>query len=85
MNGTTELVIVYAIVAAAALYALWRFVPGLKKQLGPRIAQALRALHLISPQREIVLAAKLGAASGCGSCDTCGVCGPKKVARETAK
>ncbi len=79
MNGTTELVIVYSIVAAAALYALWRFVPGLKKQLAPRIAHILRALHLISPQRELTLAAKLGAASGCGSCDTCGACAPKKT------
>jgi len=78
MNGTAELFIVYTIVAAAALYALWRFVPGLKKQLGPRIARTLRALHLISPQRETLLAAKLGAASGCGSCDACGACGPKK-------
>ena len=78
MNATIQLVIVYGIVAVAALYALWRFVPGLKKQLAPKLATGLNRAGLLSPEKAAQLQTKLSAGGGCGSCDTCGACAPKK-------
>lgn len=78
MSETVQLFIAYGIVAVAALYALWRFVPGLKKRLAPKLAGGLNRAGVISEETAAQLSTKLGAASGCGSCDTCGACGPKK-------
>jgi hypothetical protein len=78
MNATTQLFIVYGIVAIATLYALWRFVPGLKKQLVPKLATGLHRTGLLSPEKAEQLQTKLSAGGGCGSCDTCGACAPKK-------
>lgn len=78
MNAAVQLVIVYCIVAIATLYALWRFVPGLKKQLAPKLATGLNRAGLLSPEKAEQLQTKLSAGSGCGSCDTCGACAPKK-------
>lgn len=78
MSATIQLVIVYGIVAVAALYALWRFVPGLKKQLAPKLAVGLNRAGLLSPEKAEQLQSKLSAGGGCGSCDTCGACAPKK-------
>lgn len=77
MSETVQLVIVIGIVAIATAYALWRFVPGLKKQLAPKLATGLNSAGLLSAQQAAQLATKLGAASGCGSCDSCGACAPK--------
>ncbi|MET0380233.1 MAG: DUF6587 family protein [Spongiibacteraceae bacterium] len=77
MNETAQLVIVFGIVAVATTYALWRFVPGLKKQLAPKLATGLNRAGLVSEQKAAELSTRLSAASGCGSCDSCGACGPK--------
>jgi hypothetical protein len=82
LNETVQLAIVFGIVAVAAMYALWRFVPGLKKQLAPKLAAGLNRAGLLSPQKAEQLQTKLSAGSGCGSCDTCGACAPK-TSRET--
>jgi hypothetical protein len=77
MNSALELAIVYTLVGGAALYALWRFVPGLKKLLAPKLASCLRRAGVISEERAAQLTLKLGKAGGCGSCDSCGACAPK--------
>lgn len=79
MNETVQLAIVFGIVAVAAIYALWRFVPGLKKQLAPKLATGLNRAGLLSPQKAEQLQSKLSAGGGCGSCDSCGACAPKKT------
>ena len=77
MHESAQLIIVYGIVAIAALYALWRFVPGLKKRLAPKLAGGLNRAGVISDEKAAQLATKLGSGGGCGSCDSCGACGPK--------
>jgi hypothetical protein len=78
MHSTLEFLIVAAIVGGAALYALWRFVPGLKQHLAGPLARTLARCGLISDARAATLATSLGKNSGCGSCDSCGACAPKE-------
>jgi hypothetical protein len=77
MSNFAQLAIVYGVVAIAAIYALWRFVPGLKKALAPKLATGLNRSGLISDDKAVQLATSLSKSAGCGSCDSCGACGPK--------
>jgi hypothetical protein len=67
-------VIVAIIVAGAASYALWYWMPaGWRRGLAARLAGGSRRLGLKEAQAQRV-AATLGAAPGCGACDSCGSC-----------
>ncbi len=68
--------IVGLIVAAAALYAVWRWMPaGWRRAAAQRLGSATQRAGLIDAGRADRLAASLAKPSGCGACDTCGGCG----------
>ena len=68
-------VIVFLIVAAAALYAAWRWMPaGWRRGAARQVAAGSQRAGLVDAQRAEKLAASLAKTSGCGSCDSCGSC-----------
>jgi len=68
--------IVALIVALAALYAVWRWMPARwRRAAAGRLAHGSHRAGLVDAQRAEELAAKLAKSSGCGSCDSCGACG----------
>ena len=68
--------IVGVIVATAALYALWRWMPaGWRRAAAQRLGSATQRAGLVDAERAGRLAASLAKPSGCGACDTCGGCG----------
>ncbi|MFH0128577.1 DUF6587 family protein [Variovorax sp. EL159] len=70
--------IVGLIVAAAAFYAVWRWMPaGWRRSAAHKLAAGTHRAGLVDQQRADQLAASLAKTSGCGSCDTCGSCAPK--------
>ena len=72
----TQQIIVGFIVAAAALYAAWRWMPaGWRRSAAHKLATGGRRAGLVDEARAEQLAASLAKTSGCGSCDTCGACG----------
>jgi hypothetical protein len=72
----TQQIIVGLIVALAAFYAVWRWMPaGWRRAAAARLASGSRRAGLIDAQRAQQLAASLAKTSGCGSCDSCGSCG----------
>ncbi|MDR6860277.1 DUF6587 family protein [Variovorax guangxiensis] len=71
----TQQIIVGLIVALAALYAVWRWMPaGWRRAAAARLASGSQRAGLVDAQRAQQLAASLAKSSGCGSCDTCGSC-----------
>jgi hypothetical protein len=71
----TQQIIVALIVALAAVYAAWRWMPGRwRRALAVKIAAGSQRAGLVDAQRARQLAAALGKTSGCGSCDSCGAC-----------
>ena len=71
----TQQLIVGLIVAAAALYAVWRWMPaGWRRAAAARLASGSQRAGLVDAQRAQQLAASLAKTSGCGSCDSCGSC-----------
>jgi hypothetical protein len=69
-----ELLLVYLIVFAAALYATWKFAPAaLRAAAVPHVVDAWRRLGA-SPELTRRLEAKLASAGTCGTCDTCRAC-----------
>lgn len=69
--------IVYLIVGAAALYALWRWMPApWRRGLAGRLATGSQRVGLLDARRAGRLAASLGRSSGCGACDSCEGCAP---------
>lgn len=77
----TQQLIVGLIVAAAALYAVWRWMPaGWRRGAARKLAAGTQRAGLIDQTRADQLAASLAKTSGCGSCDSCGSCAPKKSA-----
>ncbi len=69
-------IVVAVIVALAALYALWRWMPGgWRRALAARLAAGSQRAGLVDAQRAEQLAKSLGKASGCGACDSCDTCG----------
>lgn len=74
----TQQLIVGLIVAAAAFYAVWRWMPaGWRRSAAHKLAAGTHRAGLVDQQRAEQLAASLAKTSGCGSCDSCGSCGPK--------
>lgn len=74
----TQQLIVGLIVAAAAFYAVWRWMPaGWRRSAAHKLAAGTHRAGLVDQQRADQLAASLAKTSGCGSCDTCGSCAPK--------
>ncbi|MDF1486331.1 hypothetical protein PY257_14290 [Ramlibacter sp. H39-3-26] len=72
--------IVFAIVAAALVYAVWHWMPRAWRQaLAPRLASGSRRIG-VAPERAERLAQTLAAPSGCGACESCGTCAGKTAA-----
>ena len=77
----TQQLIVGLIVAAAAFYAVWRWMPaGWRRSAAHKLAAGTHRAGLVDQERADQLAASLAKTSGCGSCDSCGSCGPKTSA-----
>jgi hypothetical protein len=71
----TQQIVVALIVALAAVYAAWRWMPGAwRRTLAARIAAGSQRAGLVDAQRARRLAASLARTSGCGACDSCGAC-----------
>jgi hypothetical protein len=72
----TQQLIVGLIVAAAALYAAWRWMPaGWRRSAAYKLAAGSQRAGLVDQARAEQLAASLAKSSGCGACDSCGACG----------
>jgi hypothetical protein len=79
----TQQLIVGLIVAAAAFYAVWRWMPaGWRRSAAQKLAAGTHRAGLVDQERAEQLAASLAKTSGCGSCDSCGSCGPKTPANQ---
>jgi hypothetical protein len=71
----TQQIVVALIVALAAIYAVWRWMPGSwRRAAAARLAAGSQRAGLVDEERAQQLAASLGKTSGCGACDTCGGC-----------
>lgn len=80
----TQEIIVGLIVAAAAFYALWRWMPATwRRSAAGKLAAGTQRAGLVDAERAQQLAASLGKASGCGACDSCGSCGSAGAKAET--
>ncbi|MDR2991683.1 MAG: hypothetical protein LBU72_07145 [Burkholderiaceae bacterium] len=67
--------IVFLIVLAAALYALWRWLPrAWRRGAARRLAASAQNAGLIGARRADQLAAALDRPSGCGACRQCAGC-----------
>ena len=74
----TQQLIVGLIVAAAAFYAVWRWMPaGWRRGAAQKLAAGTHRAGWVDEERAKELAASLARTSGCGSCDSCGSCAPK--------
>ena len=74
----TQQLIVGLIVAAAAFYAVWRWMPaGWRRGAAQKLAAGTQRAGLIDEERAKERAASLAETSGCGPCDSCGSCAPK--------
>lgn len=72
----TQQIVVALIVGLAAVYAVWRWMPGSwRRAAAGRLAAGSQRAGLVDAERARQLAASLGKASGCGACDSCGSCG----------
>ncbi|WP_213955523.1 MULTISPECIES: DUF6587 family protein [unclassified Variovorax] len=84
----TQQIIVGLIVAAAAIYAAWRWMPaGWRRGAAQKLAAGGQRAGLVDEERARQLAASLSKSSGCGACDSCGACstGDAKPADKSAK
>lgn len=80
----TQQLIVALIVAAAAIYAVWRWMPaGWRRGAAHKLAAGTHRAGLVDKARADELAASLSRTSGCGACDSCGSCAPKTPAKNT--
>lgn len=72
--------IVGIIVALAAVYAVWRWMPaGWRRSAATKLAAGSHRAGLVDAQRAEALVASLAKSSGCGACDSCGSCGSAKT------
>ncbi|RYF35479.1 MAG: hypothetical protein EOO26_00615 [Comamonadaceae bacterium] len=82
----TQQLIVGLIVAMAALYAVWRWMPaGWRRSAAQKVAAGSHRAGLVDQARADELAASLARSSGCGSCDSCGACGKADAPASDAK
>jgi hypothetical protein len=78
--------IVGLIVATAAIYAVWRWMPaGWRRSAAQKVAAGSHRAGLVNQARAVELAASLAKSSGCGSCDSCGACGTAEKPASDAK
>jgi hypothetical protein len=78
IRDMTQQLIVGLIVAAAAFYAVWRWMPaGWRRGAAQKLAAGTHRAGWVDEDRAKELAASLARTSGCGSCDSCGSCAPK--------
>jgi hypothetical protein len=78
----TQQIIVGAIVALAAVYAIWRWMPAAwRRSAAGRVAAGARQAGWVDAGRADALAATLSKASGCSACESCGGCGTGAAAR----
>lgn len=78
--------IVGLIVAIAAIYAVWRWMPaGWRRSAAQKVAAGSHRAGLVDQARADELAASLAKSSGCGSCDSCGACGTAEKPASDAK
>ncbi|MDM0104713.1 hypothetical protein QTH97_07205 [Variovorax sp. J22R24] len=71
----TQQIVVALIVALAAIYAVWRWMPrSWRRVAATKLAAGSQRAGLVDAEGARQLAASLGKTSGCGSCDTCGNC-----------
>ncbi|VTU34939.1 DUF6587 family protein [Variovorax sp. PBL-E5] len=76
----TQEIVVALIVALAALYAVWRWMPApWRRAAAAGLAAGSQRAGLVDAQRAEALAASLAKSSGCGACDSCGACTPKSA------
>lgn len=76
--------IVGLIVAAAAFYAVWRWMPaGWRRGAAQKLAAGTHRAGWVDEERAKELATSLAKTSGCGSCDTCGSCAPKTPIKQS--
>jgi hypothetical protein len=81
----TQQIIVGAIVALAALYAIWRWMPAAwRRSAAGRLATGARRAGWVDAGRANALAATLSKSSGCGACESCGSCGSRGSRGATA-
>ncbi len=74
----TQEIVVGLIVALAASYAVWRWMPaGWRRAAAARLAAGTQRAGLVDARRAEKLAASLGKSGGCGSCDSRGSCAAK--------
>ena len=77
-----QTLIVALIVAAAALYSVWLFLPApWRRTLAARVARQAGHAGLDRGQVQ-ALQARLERAPGCGDCASCRGCAPAQVQRE---
>ncbi|AMM25582.1 DUF6587 family protein [Variovorax sp. PAMC 28711] len=82
----TQQLIVGVIVAIAALYAVWRWMPaGWRRSAAQKVAAGSHRAGLVDRERADELAASLAKSSGCGSCDSCGACAKSDAPAADAK
>jgi len=73
----TQQIMVALIVALAAFYAVWRWMPASwRRAAAAKVAAGSHRAGLVDADRAQQLAASLGKTSGCGSCESCGSCSP---------
>ena len=66
---------VFVIVAAAAAYAVWRWLPAAwRRGAARRLAAGSRRAGLVDARGAERMAASLTRTGGCGACDSCGQC-----------
>lgn len=71
-------IIVGLIVALAAIYAAWRWMPAAwRRAAASQLAAGSHRAGLVDAERARRLEATIAKSSGCGSCDSCGACAPK--------
>lgn len=81
----TQNIVVALIVAFAAFYATWRWMPaGWRRSAAQKLASITRRAGLVDQARADQLAASLAKSSGCGACDTCGACGKADMKQPSA-
>jgi len=77
--------IVFAIVIAAALYALWRWLPlAWRRGAARQLAACAENAGLIDAQRASRIAATLGQPAGCDACAQCAGCQSSQPAAEVS-
>ncbi len=73
-----QTLLVYCVVAFAALYVGWKFMPAATRRwLAARLGVSMRRRGL-APERVVWLEAKLNQGAACGGCDSRDTCGANK-------